>query len=379
MLLADTSAPAGTYSNVVVTFSNPSYTIKNTSSGTLTLPGSKTCATQTVCTVTPTLTQVSTTTSTSPFPLTLTANTPVTLNIDLNANKSISATDFSVNPSVTVSAPATLSNGNLTAMTINGQVTQTGANQFTVTDATTGMPFSFTTNGTTTFNNFAQNSTTCTTANTAACLAQNQNVAVNFGIASSSPKTLTATGVSLQSGVTSGVTGVVTAVNPGANQFTIVTTGVSPSVTTGAAIGQQFVVTVPTTASAFAVQNNGLTIPSGVGFTGINNVAVGQTVLVNASSISGSNITANQTILMPSQFTGTVSSVNGTNLVVNGLNGVFTGAGVNSLNVTTQTATTFPGGITRLSGLTVGAPVTVGGLIFTTSTGDTVVGGQILN
>jgi|SRR5665213_162740 len=376
VLLANTSAPAGTYSNLKITYSNPSFTVENTSTTTsLNLPGSKTCATGAVCTVTPTLNSVSTTSSTSPFPLTLTANTPVTLNIDFNSNSSISATDFSVTPTVTVTTPAALPNGDLTNMTVNGQITQVGTNQLTVTDSTTGMPVNLTTNNTTTFGNFAQNATTCTTANTAACLTQNQNVTVNYGVNKSSPTMQTATGVTLQSNITNGVRGVVTSVNPGANQFTMVASGSSPSVT-GITNGTQYVVTVPTTSSSFAVQSNGLTVPSGDTFTGASSLVVGQMVEVNDMAVSGSNLTADQVLLMPTQVAGTVSGVNGTNLTVGGMNGLFTGSGCTSLNVNTQTGTTYSG-VTGLSGLSAGNSVTVGGLLYNPGTGCTLVGGQV--
>ena len=137
--------------------------------------------------------------------------------------------------------------------------------------------------------------------------------------------------------------------------------------------------------TAFSVQSNGQTLPAGLNFTGISNVAVGQSVLLDSTGFTagtgGANgtLTTDQVMLAPSQFNGTINSLNSTNqaFTVNGLNGVFTDNGVNLVNVDTGTTTTFTGVNGGFTGLANGNQVAVGGLLFETPTGPVLVGQQV--
>jgi len=84
-------------------------------------------------------------------------------------------------------------------------------------------------------------------------------------------------------------------------------------------------------------------------------------------------------MLAPTQFGGTINSLNSGNqsFEVNGLNGLFTTNGVNTVNVQTGTSTAFQGVTGGFTGLTNGNNLAVGGLLFITPTGPTLVGQQV--
>jgi hypothetical protein len=366
-ILAQSSAAAGTYSGVAVTYGSVSASIQNNSGAAITV-GSTSCANAAVCQINPTISQMSTTITSSPFPLTLTAGAPVNLALDFDVNSSL-GTDLSVTPTVTVTASTTpLADSNLADIGgITGTVTATGTNQFTVMDSATGNSLAVNTATGTTFGGFS--SCTASPAD-ATCVQKNQIVNVNLGVGDNNPTTLTASSVNLENGFTQGIEGTVVAVNPTNNQFTVLVTGTSGS-TSGVTVGQEETVTAGTGAT-FSVESNGATLPSGLDFTGTNNLLVGQNVQLDASSVSGSAVTADQVMLAPTQFTGTAGTVTGSNITINGLNGVFTNSGTTSITADTGATTTF-GGVTGLTGVTTGNEVSVNGLLFGTPTAPIVI------
>jgi hypothetical protein len=370
-ILAQTSIKAGTYTDAIITFGSVSATVENESGSSETV-GTTTCASASVCQIVPTISQMSTTISSSPFPLTLTAGTPVDLSIDFNVNSSIGS-DLSVTPSVTLSASTTaLADSNLADIGgVTGTVTSTGTNQFTVTDSATGNSLTLNTGTSTTFGGFSS----CTASpEDATCLTKGQTVNVNFGVGDSSPTSLAASAVNLDSGITNGVQATVVAVDPVTQQFTVVVTGTSGT-SNGVAVGDEETVTAGTGAT-FGVESNGATLPAGLDFNGTSNLLVGQTVELDASSVSGANLTADEIMLAPTQFTGTSGTVNGSNVTINGLNGLFTNSGTTAIVADTGTTTTF-GGVTGVTGLTNGDEVTVGGLLFGTPTAPVIVAGVV--
>ena len=231
-----------------------------------------------------------------------------------------------------------------------------------MTDSATGNSLTLSTGTGTTFGGFSS----CTASpEDSTCVQKNQIVNVSFGVGDSNPTTLTASSVNLENGFSQGIQGTVVAVNPSTQQFTVVVTGTSGT-TSGVAVGDEETI-APGTGATFSVESNGATLPSGLEFTGTSNLLVGQTVQLDASSISGSTVTADQVMLAPTQFTGTSGTVNGSNVTINGLNGLFTNAGTTSIVADTGSTTTF-GGVTGVSGLTSGNEVAVSGLLFSTPT-----------
>ena len=141
----------------------------------------------------------------------------------------------------------------------------------------------------------------------------------------------------------------------------------------------------PSMSATFTVQSNGQTIPSGLAFTSINNVGVGQSVMLDSTGFTagtgGANgvLTTDQVMLAPTQFGGTINSLNATNqtFTVNGLNGRLTTNGTQIVNVDTGTTTTFTGVTGGFTGLTNGNNLALGGLLFETPTGPVPVGQQV--
>jgi hypothetical protein len=376
LLATNSAAPPNTYPTMTITFSNVVMTILNASGSTITVGGTS-CASSQICTMTPTINQVATTISSGAFPLTVTS-TPLTLDVDVNISSSLQS-NLNVTPVVAVSAPPHAT-GLLHSFNVNGQITSVSGSSFAMTDAATGNSLNINASNAT-FVNFPSSSI-CSTVNTAACLATNQNLNVDYTVTSATPPVLQANNVTLKNGITNGIEGVVIAApvaNP-PNQFTMVVTGTSPT-RTSMPMGTKLTVITPTTASSFAfLPATGLTVPNPLAFTGASSVVVGQTIDIDSTNASASAGTATATtvLLVPSQFIGNLSTINsiGVNSIgVNGLNSVFTTGGVNSLNVLVETGTSFLG--VPFSGLVVAQPVTIGGEIFIGTSGLTVVGGQV--
>ena len=390
-LLADQDVPAGTYSSLTITFSAPRLNVLNNSGGAFT-DGTTSCPTTTVstttCSLSPNLTTSTVTVSSAPFPLTLTAGSPVHVAIDFNSSSSIADASgtISINPTVTVTSSSTL---NATTNNIadfaadTGAVTAVGNNQVVVTDMSTGQTLTLATNSGTTFTGF-NTSSTCTTANTIGCVAPGQFVNFNFGISGSSGATPTLQSLNLNSGISNGVIGTVTGVNNSTNQFDVLVTGITPGAqVSGLSVGQMVLVN-PSSGALFSAQTNGATLPTGLSFSGVNTVGVGQSVLLNSTGFTAGSgttpgtLTTNAVTLVPSQFSGTVGTLNSgsQSFTLTGLNGLFTLNGVPTVTVDTGATTAFTG-VPGFTGLNPGEVTTTGGLVFITPSGTVVTGTQV--
>jgi hypothetical protein len=397
-LLANTSVPAGTYSSITIMFGNPNISVLNNTQGTLTDGNTGSCPVNaanstTPCSLSPTIAAPNNTVTitTSPFPLTLTAGTPIQIALDFNSNDSLSIANgvLAVMPTVTVTTNTTL---NATTNDIAdftngmGQVTSATNNQVVVTDSSTGQSLTLASSANTAFTGF-NTSATCTTANTFGCVQQGQNVNFNFGISGASGSGPTLQSINLNSGVTNGLTGTVVGVNPATNQLQVLVTSETPAFsggTSGLAVGQVVEVN-PSTGASFSAQTNGGTLPAGLTFGGIGDVGVGQSVMLDSTGFTAGTGTAPGTLttdnvtLVPSQFSGSIDTLNATNqnFTLNGLNGLFTGNNVNSVTVNTGANTAFSGVTGGFAGLAAGNNVNVGGLLLNSPTGPTLVGGQV--
>jgi hypothetical protein len=304
----------------------------------------------------------------------LTASQPANIAIDFNVASSLVAATvgttntFSVDPSVTVTDNTTaLADGNLLDVApITGTVTTVGSGSLTLTDSTTGQPVTIAVNtGTnpTTFNGFGS----CMGADLS-CVQANQVVTVNSTIATSSPLTQTATSVTDNGGIAFGQGFEGTVIQTGATPMVLVTS-VPAGNTQNVAVGQTLAVTLPATSAGFSVATPaGQTLPAGVSFAGAGDLVNGQNVLVDSTGVvtagGVSTSTADQVVLEPTQFNGTVSALNSPNFTVNGLNNFFTDNNIPSVNFETGTQTTFGGTATDFSGLTVGDQTSMNGFLF---------------
>ena len=393
-VIASDNVKPGTFSGLMVTFGTASMTIQNTSGSTLTIGGTA-CTNGSTCTVTPTLSQVSATVTPTPSSsLTLVAGQPEHFAVALNVGNSITNTGGTVTITPTLSAAGSgATNGSLTSVSgVTGPITNTGTNQFTVTDSATGQPVAVATNSSTTFSSFNNGIGGCTTnPATAACLKNGQIVTTNFGVGTStSGMTNTATNVTLATNstgtnFTKAVEG--TVVSKTASAMTIVVTG-EPSAVTGISVGQTANATLSTTpAATFSVTTStGSTIPNTDVFTGLSNVVVGQNVLLEVGSITSGappTIVADQVQLLPAQVCGTASALANPNFTLGTLPGTFTGAGETSIQTVTGANTQFfassPTVLTGFSNIMSGSTFCVGGLLFQTSTASqpTILAGQV--
>jgi hypothetical protein len=393
-LLANTSAPAGTYSGITITFANPQVSVINNTQATLTDGGTGSCPVSATasCSLAPALSSSSVMITNAPFPLTLAAGTPIQIALDVNSADSLvnTAQVLSIDPTVTVTTNTTpnATTSNIADFTnATGQVTSASNNQVVVTDLSTGQPLTLATNANTTFTGF-NTSTTCTTANTFACVQTGQNVNFNFGVSGAAGSSPTLQSLNLNSGITNGVTGTVISTNP----FEVVITSESPAFSgaaAGVAVGQVVIVN-PSIGATFSAQTNGATLPAGLTFGAVNNVGVGQSVLLDSTGFTAGTgiapgiVTTDNVTLVPSQFGGTINTLNSTNqsFDLNGLNGMFTGNNISDVTVNTSTTgTTFTGGTTNdFTGLAAGNTVNVGGLLFNSPTAGgapVLVGGQV--
>src|SRR6266568_3759037 len=95
------SVPAGNYTGMTVTLTNPRMTFVNNTGGTIGgMMGGGTCANGQICQLTPTMMASSVTITGSPFPLTVQANTPFNLQMDFDLMDSLQS-NMGMNPVMT--------------------------------------------------------------------------------------------------------------------------------------------------------------------------------------------------------------------------------------------------------------------------------------
>jgi hypothetical protein len=395
--LGAANVASGTYNNLSVTFANPQLTIYNGSGSAI---GS--CANDTVCQITPgtsgtsPLTVSFSSTSTPPFSVTLTAASPVAFKLDIHLDTVIQndlTLDLSVPNGVTVSvmSPPSPRLGKL-----RGTIQTVNTSSFTV-QTWEGRTFTIDVNGSTTYENFPINTTTCTTEGFG-CLAAGQYVKVTVTLQSDG--SLLATDVdylapSAQLSVEGIIIGLSTS-STGNTMDLVLLWEPSNSMSNMLPLGHFAQVTVPSTAS-YAINDDGFTLPGGLSFASWSDLVVGQQVMVvvqgtvntSGAAVStafgppGVTFTASDITLETSQITGTVASV------ANVSSGSFTLATFPVffvppsstpgspppwapviITVQTTSATTLTN-FTSLSTLAVENVVSVDGWVFSTPTGAT--------
>ena len=373
-VLANTEVQAGTYTAVLLTFGTSTAAV-NVDPGTTDTDTADSCtaaATPTVCQLTPV---VNPTTVTVPFgtAAVLTSGQPANIAIDFNvANSLIEATagttnTFTIDPTFTVTDNTTVgTDGNLLDVSqVTGTVSNVSSTGFDVTDSATGVLLPINSSATTTFNGF----TSCNTSNLA-CVVNNQNVSVNFGVSGTTSLVNTATSVSDNGGIAFGQGFGGTVIETGATPMILVTS-VPMGNTQGVTVGQTLSLVPPATSAGFSVATPaGQTLPAGVSFAGAGDLVDGQNVMVDSTGVATaggvSTTTADQIVLEPTQFTGTLSSISNPNVTIGGLNNFFTDNNVQNINFQTGTQTTFGGtaATTGFTGLNVGDQANLNGFLF---------------
>lgn len=395
-LLANVNVPAGTYNGVTVSFANPEMTLLNQTGGTMTL-GSQSCASGQVCEFSPTLNQTSVTVQapTTPFPITLAATSPLALRMDFDVNSSIQSGDLSITPSVTLTQlPAANmlgQNDHEDDMQLVGKITGTDqTNQsFTLQTGMAGM----TANISTTTNTEFDFEDSCS-ANNFSCLQSGAIVRVE--VLQGSNGSLTATEVELFSPMNEfALRGTVTSVNAPGNSFQIVVfddEAFTQQQMQGVSVGIALTVDVAPQAT-FAIDTNGISLPSGLSFASLTDMMAGQAVRVHPNSMMPSGtppnitITADQVELVRSDVTATITAINASGtppmFTLGSLPPLFSNAGVSSIQVDVLSTTEFESdddammNVTGIGSLTSGNIVSAGGLLFNTGATPTLVAEKV--
>ncbi|MGD0007209.1 MAG: DUF5666 domain-containing protein [Terriglobia bacterium] len=404
--LGSTNVPAGTYTSLSVTFSNPQLTIYNGSGATIG-SGANVCANNSVCQLTPSTTPLTLTFSTAPFPVTLTANSPLAFQLDIHL-------DTVIQPDLTVNLAATngVTISQLPAPPSGTPITALGNLTGTVQG---GLPYSVVPNpdqvqsllvlqtgdgrtfdiGLTSSTTYSYPSSVCS-ANNFACLATGQIVKVELSLPTDG--TLLASEVDyVQPAGQTVVEGNIIRLSTsaaGAIMDMILQQGPPTPTPNALPFGQRVTVTVPASGVTYTVDSGSFTIPGGLSFATYTDLVVGQEVSVvvvpgslTTASGSGSStpwagpaattFTTNSITLEPSQITGSVPVLDASALSfwlstnpnyfippATPLAGPPTPAPVN-ITVQTTSGTTFTNFTPdSISGLAVNDVVSVGGWLF---------------
>jgi Domain of unknown function (DUF4382) len=368
-LLSKLDIPTGNYTDLVLTFSNPSVTILNQS------VALGTCAVGTICQITEALSPSTVDFNTGAFPLSVPATAPVALLLDFSLNNLLQP-DMTLN----LAAPggfALTQFQNVTAGAILGQsgdvagvVTSVGSNQFTFTTLN-GISV---TAATTSSTQFFFPTLTCE-ANDFTCITTGELISTDLSLLGNGTFQAATVGFEDVTGKT-GISGTVVSVNTVANPptFNMVIHGSAPTAD-GIDIGDQATVTIEP-AATLLIDNDVLALASGFTFATSADLVVGQEVLVRADTIATApnTITTTQIVLRQSEWTANVGTINvgNSSFALGSLPSLFTTAlpvNITSLNVNTFSVTQFlnltPAGI---GGLAAQNPVSVKGLIFNTIT-----------
>lgn len=356
-LIASLDVPTGNYETLVLTFANPDMTIFNGA----------------VNEVHPTLNASSLTF----YPgLALTANTPEFLEVVFSLNDGL-VTDSSLNltaATIFEQPPSVAADAELIPLnTVLGVVTAVGTNEFTFVTTGGGSLNVNTTSAT----QFAFPPSVCP-ANSFGCLAKNQIISADMSVLGSTSiqaSTITLEDDSSNPTIEGMIVGIASTNPP---QFNLVVHGVAPA-TNGLDTADVVKVTLESPTN-YAIDADGLTVPSGYTFDADSDLVVGQEVLVRGNSVqvvSGSDpsisISTNQLTLRQAQWTATVGVANqqGSVFTLASLPNLFTALAptpINSLYVATSSQTNFY--FTGPSSLAAGLPITVKGLVFNNRNND---------
>lgn len=393
-LLGSLNVPAGTYSSITATFANPQMEIFNNTAAPITV-GTTVCAVKTACKLMPALNPATTTISTAPFPITLAANSPIGFLLHFDVNSSVSTDLSTITPTIDLKELAPTA-GAVIQEHMAGTITSLNSPDFTLQPGIgVPMPVSamlppvvqIVTDANTVYRFADFLAASPCTMNSFACLAVGQTVLVAVNVQSDG--SLHAVSVTLFEQFNPAMEGTVVSVTPAQNQFQITMLGGQwmpggPAIIT-ATVGAVATVTV-NSSTAYQIDWDGITPPSGLTFAGIGDITVGQVVEVQPPPVvspvaNAFSISTNRVRLEESQITATVSATNpsGTppSFTLSSLPPIFPSG--SSANVLTTPTTFFSFNITGgVAGLAKADIVSVGGLLFNTPTGPTVVAERVL-
>jgi len=373
------SVPAGTYTSIDVTFSNPELTFKNDTGSAL--PAPLNCANGAVCEFKPTVTATISYNG-APFPLNVVANTPLGLLVDVNLSNIITSAvgvDFSAAGAVVVSQlQVAAGTGELEEVEdLVGSVTakDTANNQFTLQTTQTGQSLTIKVDSNTQFEDF--NDVGCATANFA-CVAVGQVVEVDLRLMPGG--VLLAKKVEVEDNDNEEeLEGIITKINS-ATQFEMVLIEEATNVA-GVDVGQVIQVNLlPNT--QFKIDDDNLNVNS-ADFDAAADLLVGQAVEIERKSNPTGTppaIDTDRVKLKGTRLTARVQSVDTANsqFTINSLPGIFTNQvpAITSLVVKTQAQTKFER-VANLAALAAGNTVSVRALLFNGPSGPFMVAKKV--
>lgn len=371
--LSLTSVPPDSYKSISLTFANPDITIVNHSPASI---GS--CAVNSVCELSPTLSPVTATVSSAPFPITISQNSVVGIRLDFNVNSSVQP-DLSINPTVTIKQVTQKQDSDEGQEIekideVDGQVTATASNQFTLMNLRSGQSFTISVDGSTVFQDFSRAGCTASPADIS-CVKLGQILDVD--LSENGMGMMLAKRVEFEEDANrEAIKGTITSVECAMQQFHMVVFNEEPTVS-GISEGSPVVVTIQPNA-VFQVggeelsEDGGFSL-SGASFSSCTDLMVGQDVQIRPGTVTPSggvpSVTTDLVRLWPSQITGQVGAINTTTgtFTLTGLSSLFTGASptITTINVVTLSKMRFED-FSGLSSLTPGNTVSVRGLLFNT-------------
>ena len=368
-LATATNIPAGNYTGLTLTFSNPMLTIENDTTGAI-----GTCAVSAICSMAPTaVANLSTTVSLQP--VSLAANSAAGLLVDVNLDNLLSATlgaDFKNGVTVSSFTPGGADIPLAGAEDVVGQVGSVTASSSTFTLSNAAASYSLAVDGSSTFFQFPTSA--CTTAGLS-CLHANQILSVDIGIRADG--TPVARNILFEDTDNSDaeVEGVITGTNVGAQQFSIVTLGESAAVTglqIGGAATVHYTAAPQTPFDVDFVHADNLPVSistMGYLFAAPADLSVGQQVSIRRnSSSSGTSITADRVRLRSSRITANVQNLGSPYIFLATIPSIFSAHGVTQLQAQTVISTIYyeVGGSINSSNITLGNLVSVRGPLFNT-------------
>lgn len=307
------SVPAGTYSSIQITYSNPEYTIVNQSGSAETIPSGQCPAGATCVISSPTVAKLTNTVNFS-SPLVVGTSTPTLIEFDVNLNDVIQSDlslDFSQSGGATIAQPTGTAVSTIDTIRLAGQLqsVDSSANQFQLL-ASTGQTFNITTTANTVYE-FGRNQVCM--ANDFGCLTNNAtgdvlDVTVDI---QSDGATFDAAEVDYDDAAnTVQVSG--TIVGETGSPATSLQVVVHQTIPAQSSLPTGTPATVNIGSASYVINNGSFVLPSGVTFGSANDVIVGQEVetrVASGTQISGTTLTTDRLALEQTQLQAVVNDV----------------------------------------------------------------------
>lgn len=370
------SLPAGNYTGMTITLSNPQMTFLNNTGGMMGggMMGGNSCANGQVCQLSPTMMASSVLITGSPFPLDAQANTSFNLQLDFDLMDSMQS-NMSMNPTMSSMMQQTAQGSNILD-DMNDMIgvinsVNSGSNQFSMSFVQ-GMPsMSITADTNTTFEYFDS----IGKPNSFSGLANGQIVLAKMQLLAGG--SLHAEKVRLESGSSQVLQGMIVAIN-NSTQFDMVMTNAAPAfqgLNLGAVVRMNM-----QAGTTFDVDDTDLPV-SGMSFAGSLDMMVGQIVQIQPSSalVNGTppQLNTGRVRLMKTWMTAVVASkIDANTFTLQSLPGMFGAAGFSTMKVATSTQTMFEN-VSNVAALNVGDTVSVRGPMFLSAGAPTMIAGKV--